>query len=723
MPCSLRVLHSTALVCLSLFLASTASAAEVIEGKDAPPLHQAFSELFPVGAAIEPYQLKGDQATLLKRHFNSITAENAMKPENMQPREGSFNFDKADELVEFATKNGIKMRGHTLVWHSQTPQWFFTGPDGKQASKDLLIARMKTHIQTIVSRYKGKIYAWDVVNEAIIPADPNGWRKESQWYQILGEDFMDYAFRFAHEADPQAKLFYNDYDTTDPKKRTLIAELIKRMQARGVPIHGLGHQMHITINSPRAGEIAETLDSFAKLGIDQQVTELDMTLYANQSDDSFDSISPELITRQAFRYKEVFDVFRARKAQITGVTFWSMADDHTWLSTWPKPRLEKPLLFDNNLRPKEAFWAVTGDASRMPIAKKQQISLVATPNMTLANDASWNTPAAIQSKLAKGDGFTLATAWTDDDDKMFVRIDVKDKSVTKDSAVHLFIDPDNSKSERYTSKHKHLVLYNDGRAAPGADYKVFATADGYRILATLEVVTKMGKAIGFDARVTASDGSVSAWNDSKLNQDTSPANWGSLLLAPSVKIANAKKGTPVIDGTVDDAWADAPEIETNIKVEGNGAGARAKIKLMWDESNTLYLLYTVTDAKLGKKNENPWEQDSVEVFIDENNARAPAYDSDDAQFRVNYVNVQTFAGNANAKRIRSATKEIPGGYLVEAAIKMDTITLQPGAIIGFDAQINDDLGTGSRGSVQMWNDGSGNTWQSMGKAGLLGFNP
>jgi endo-1,4-beta-xylanase len=717
-----RVLHRITMVCLALALPQApALAAEVVAAKDAPSLHQVFKDQFLVGAALAPSQLKGDQALMLKRHFNSIVAENVMKPEALQPKEGKFEFDAADELVAFAQQNGMKVRGHTLVWHNQTPAWFFEGKGNQPVSKEVLTERLKKHIQTVVGHYKGKVYAWDVVNEAIEPNDGGeGYRKQSKWFEILGPEYLELAFRFAHEADPEALLFYNDYSTTEPKKRDMIIAMIKGLQAKKVPIHGIGHQMHTNIIGPRISDIADSIEKFAELGIAQHVTELDMSMYTGQNDVSVDSITPEMLTRQAFRYKEMMTVFRQYKKQITSVTFWGMADNQSWLNTWPKPRKEAPLLFDAELRTKEAFWAVIGDTKRTPIKKKQQMSLETSPNMTVVDDASWAAPGSITSPLAKGNGFTFASAW--ETDQLFLRFDIQasTKGKAKDEAIHVFIDPNNSKSTSYDKDDMHLVLYRDGRTVPGVAYKVFPTPTGYRILATVETVTKTGKSIGFDARHTSVDGVVSAWNDSTMDQDLSTANWGSLSLLPSVRMVSAKKGTPIIDGTIDPVWDKAPEIETTVKVQGKGDTARAKIKLLWDDSSTLYLLYKVTDNKLGKANTNPWEQDSVEAFIDENNARAQSYDADDAQFRVNYENKQTFAGAAKDDRITSMAKLVDGGYLVEMAIKLK-IAPKPGVAMGFDAQINDDTGTGSRQGVMIWQDKSDNTWQSMAKTGLLGF--
>lgn len=344
--------------------------------EDIPSLYESYLEYFPIGAAIEPFQTNGLTVDLLKKHVNWIVAENAMKPISLQPTEGNFNWTQADQLVEFAKANNMEVRFHTLVWHNQVGEWFFKDLEGKpmvdetddakrEENKKLLLQRLDTHIRTIVSRYKDDIKSWDVVNEVIEPNDPNGMRA-SEWYKITGTDYIETAFRTARDAGgPDLKLYINDYGTDDVVKRDRLYELVKAMLDKGVPIDGVGHQTHININWPPVNSIIESMEKFAELGLDNLVTELDMSLYVwNDHNDYGEDIPSHIIQSQANRYSELFEAFKTHKDIIGGVVFWGIADDHTWLSTFPITRTEAPFLFDKQLHAKPAFWAVIDPNTR-----------------------------------------------------------------------------------------------------------------------------------------------------------------------------------------------------------------------------------------------------------------------------------------------------------------------------------------------------------------------
>lgn len=343
---------------------------------DIPSLAEVYKDYFPIGAAIEPYQTSGLTADLLKKQVNLLVAENAMKPASIQPTEGDFHWDQVDQIVNFAKENGMAVRFHTLVWHNQTPDWFFQDAEGKpmvdetdpkkrEANKKLLLKRLDTHIRTIVGRYKNDIKSWDVVNEVVEPADPDGMRN-SLWYQLTGTDYIETAFRAAREAvGPDIKLYINDYGTDDPIKRDRLYELVKEMLAKGVPIDGIGHQTHINVQSPSVDAIVASLQKFKELGLDNLITELDMSLYAwNDRSDYGAEVPAAVLAKQADRYRELFDALKANKGLVSGVIFWGISDDHTWLSTFPVARTEAPLLFDKNYQAKPAFWAVA-DPSKL----------------------------------------------------------------------------------------------------------------------------------------------------------------------------------------------------------------------------------------------------------------------------------------------------------------------------------------------------------------------
>ncbi|THF74079.1 endo-1,4-beta-xylanase [Cohnella fermenti] len=345
---------------------------------DIPSVAETYADDFPIGAAVEPNQLSGLTAELLKKQVNSLVAENAMKPDAIQPSEGVFTWDRADQIVKFAMDNGMAVRFHTLVWHSQTPNWYFLDEAGKpmvdetdsakrEANKKLLLKRLDTYVRTVVARYKDDIKSWDVVNEVVEPGDPDGMRA-SNWYLITGTDYIETAFRAAREAGGKdIKLYINDYGTDAANKRDRIYELVKTMLDKGVPIDGVGHQTHINLLSPSVDAMLASFNKFKELGLDNIITELDMSLYTwNDRSDYGEDVPQDVLLRQAARYRELFDALKANKGLVSAVTFWGIADNHTWLSSFPITRTEAPFLFDKYYHAKPAFWAVV-DPSKLDI--------------------------------------------------------------------------------------------------------------------------------------------------------------------------------------------------------------------------------------------------------------------------------------------------------------------------------------------------------------------
>jgi endo-1,4-beta-xylanase len=333
---------------------------------DSKGLKDYYKDYFKVGVAVTPFMMSDTSAEglLIKKHFSTMTCENAMKMGPIHPAENRYNWDPADKVVDFAQKNGLLLRGHTLCWHNQTPNWFFK-KDSVTITKEELFARLKTHITDVATRYKGKIYAWDVVNEAI--ADGNGANpfRESEFYKIAGEEFIERAFEYAHAADPQAKLFYNDYNTENATKRERIYQLMKKLKEKGVPIHGVGLQGHWSIFEPTSAELEASITKFASLGLDVHFTEVDVSVYQKgheRSNEPFKGkaeFTPEMDDKQAAHYKMLFEVFRKHKDKVQNVTFWNLSDKRSWLDNFPvRGRKDFPLLFDVNHQPKKAYWAV-----------------------------------------------------------------------------------------------------------------------------------------------------------------------------------------------------------------------------------------------------------------------------------------------------------------------------------------------------------------------------
>lgn len=325
-----------------------------------PALKAVFAEDFKIGAAVNPRTIV-TQENLLAYHFNSITAENEMKFESLHPQEDVYSFGKGDELAAFARKHNLAMRGHTLVWHNQTGSWLFEDGSGGPASKELLLARLKSHIDTVVGRYKQDIYAWDVVNE-VIADEGSELLRPSKWLEIAGPDFIAKAFEFAHEADPKALLFYNDYNESSPLKRDKIYALLKSLLEQGVPVHGVGLQAHWNLYDPTLDDVRAAIEKYASLGLQLQLTELDLSLF--RFDDrrtDLEAAPVELLELQAERYDVLFRLLREYREVISSVTFWGAADDYTWLDDFPvRGRKNWPFLFDVQHAPKPAFNRLIG---------------------------------------------------------------------------------------------------------------------------------------------------------------------------------------------------------------------------------------------------------------------------------------------------------------------------------------------------------------------------
>lgn len=368
--------------CFSFFTAALAMAACPIDGQAAPggnvaALKDAARGMFHVGAAINSRQItEADKAgvAIVEKHFDSITPENVMKWENIHPKPETYDFKLADKYVEFGTKRGLFIIGHTLMWHSQTPKWVFENEAGEPISKEALMERLREHIRTVVGRYKGRVKGWDVVNEAVSDSDGNV-RFDRPWYKILGEEGILEAFKVAHEADPEAELYYNDYSLANPVKRAGVLRLVNWLRAKGARVDGVGTQEHCSLEWPTIEDIDATIRDFAQAGYKVMVTELDVTVlprpreyYGAEISTVFAS-APELDPYRAGlpaekeaelakRYGEIFSVYAKHKDALTRVTLWGVSDRTSWLNGFPiRGRTDHPLLFDRNNQPKPALEA------------------------------------------------------------------------------------------------------------------------------------------------------------------------------------------------------------------------------------------------------------------------------------------------------------------------------------------------------------------------------
>jgi endo-1,4-beta-xylanase len=350
-------------------------------------LKEAFQKDFLIGAALNPEQFcEADStgAVIARQQFNSISPENALKWGYVHPRPGEYDFTLADRYVDFGVTNKMFIVGHNLVWHSQTPAWVFKDADGKPATREVLLQRMREHILTVAGRYRGKIGGWDVVNEAL---NEDGSLRDSPWRKIIGDDYITRAFEFAHEADPQAELYYNDYALENGTKRAGAVAQVKQLQAQGVKITGVGLQGHYLLGEPSAAQVDETISTFEKLGLKVMITELDVNVLPSPGQALSADVSeryrmgaglnpytnglPDAVQRRlAQRYAELFSVFLKHRASVSRVTFWGVTDGDSWLNDWPIPgRTSYPLLFDRDGRPKPCFQAVVESAKQLSNVK------------------------------------------------------------------------------------------------------------------------------------------------------------------------------------------------------------------------------------------------------------------------------------------------------------------------------------------------------------------
>jgi endo-1,4-beta-xylanase len=357
---------------LSFFSLSLAATAQV----PAPTtLKDAYRNAFFIGAAIDTDQFTGKDArgdAIITQQFNSITPENVLKWEVVHPLPDTYDFTLSDRYVEFGLKNHMFIVGHTLCWHSQTPDWVFKDAKGNPITREALLQRLHDHIQTVVGRYKGKINSWDVVNEAL---EEDGTLRQSPWMKIIGEDYIVKAFQFAHDADPSAQLIYNDYNLETPAKRKGAIALVKKLQEAGVPIAVVGIQGHLHLDGPSAAEEEATITDLAATGVKVAITELDIdvlpTAWGHTADvalsvqenaklNPYSNGLPNAV-QQALtkRYADLFAVFLKHRDVISRVTLWGVTDAQSWLNDWPiKGRTSYPLLFDREGKPKPAFEAV-----------------------------------------------------------------------------------------------------------------------------------------------------------------------------------------------------------------------------------------------------------------------------------------------------------------------------------------------------------------------------
>lgn len=369
-----KFIQTSALSASMLALAKSKAIANLTDNRG---LKDYFKDDFSVGVAFGSRlfsERNVDLRELVKLEFNSISPENELKWERVHPEEDKWNWEFQDKFVDFGVENNMHILGHVLVWHSQVPRSVFQDKDGKQVSKEVLAQRMNNHITTVMERYKGKIHAWDVVNESITPED--GYRK-SKWFEIMGPEFMEQAFNLAHEIDPGCHLLYNDYGMDNKKRRDFVVEMVKKYKQKGIPIHGIGMQGHLNLDSPNLTEWEKSIEAFAATGMRVHITELDVDVlpydwgrtaevstnveYRNSLNPYTEGLPKEIEDKFTKRYEEIFKLLLKHRDKVDRVTFWATSDDYSWKNNFPvRGRTNYPMLFDREHKRKDAYFAVVG---------------------------------------------------------------------------------------------------------------------------------------------------------------------------------------------------------------------------------------------------------------------------------------------------------------------------------------------------------------------------
>lgn len=701
-------------------LSLTAGAADLSIEEDLTPLKDYFASKnakydFKVGCAMTHAELDNEnKMKLVGKHYNSVTAGNEMKPDYIIKGVNADNSLQLDFTIPDKTlqkfwdynqgkdkKDQIQMRGHVLCWHSQTPEIFYKDKDGKLLSKDAMNKRLEEYIKAVLehvqTKYPGLVYCWDVVNEAIIPSDgeagglrtKNGDGTETYYHQIYGSsnEYIINAFTYANKyADPSVKLFYNDYGETDPTKVECICNLADAVKAAGARIDGIGMQAHYSMESPSVNEFYDAIKAYAKHVNEVQITELDVL--ASKNYDGSAAATEAEQTKLAYRYKEIFDTILKAKDEgvnISAVVFWGVCDDDSWLlsPSFSQGRHNMPLLFNENMKAKPAYWGIVDPSKLLPNINEANVAQSAQKDWTIASPIALGTDGSTSMKLL----------WTEN--KLYVQLTAADATKDEGDQAVFYLDQANAKADNTNGV--QIVTVKRSEAAE--------TDNGYVVEKEFALTGKSANdKIGFDVAVTdASTGAVQCWNDLQLKQQERSKYYGTLTLKPFMSIS---KGSAKIDGKVDAAWNNVTAHK--LAVSSNpSAGTTGTVKAVWEE-NALYVLLDVKDAVLNKGSTNAWEQDSVEIFVDENNGKTDAYEADDCQYRINYENELSFNGtNCNASNIGSAAVKTADGYLVEAKITFNIVNQAEGSLIGVDFQINNADASGARDATINWYDASG----------------
>lgn len=702
------------------------------------------------GTAIMLSEISDDTLMeLVEKHFNAVTFGNELKPDalfnyqidgNSVPTktitfEGeelqvpivndagdSLDFSRADAMADkiLAWNNAhpdqkIRIRGHVLVWHSQTQEWFFhenydiTKP---YVNKETMNRRLEWFISSVFDhyfgeaangKYDGLFYGWDVVNEAVIGntyrtdkvsaaeslSEIRHGNNSSWWHVYESNEFIINAFKYANKYAPKdVELYYNDFGETDNTKCEGIVKLINDVKsAEGTRLDALGMQAHYNVDGFSAAQFKSVAKKYAQAAGKVQLTELDFK--ASSTYDGTAATKESEYTKMAYCHKNLYEAIKALKeegANVSGITVWGVIEPNSWLHSQSdlgggaSGSAQCPLLFDGNYKAKPAYWAYV-DASKLQPAI-QKVTITEAKDGNIAGETYTIDQGEVQAEFIP--------VW--DADGLTVQVKVKDTTVNDADAVTVYVDPDNSASD--ITPHKVTVARTAAAAIAG----------GYQ--ATVKVSMKglkVAQQISLDV-VVNNDGETGSFNDLTGKQESSSKYYAVATMKPGIE--KIPYGTISVDGDADAAWGNAVNIPLTIN---KGSEASANAKVLWDDDN-LYVYATVKDAVLDKTGAQTHEQDSLEVFIDEDNGKTASYGEDDKQYRINYTNEQSFNGKkCLAENVKSATKTIDGGYVVEAAFKWTDIKPANGTKIGLELQIND-AKDGKRIGTLSWYDETGMGW-------------
>ncbi len=702
------------------------------------------------GTAIMLSEISDDTLMeLVEKHFNAVTFGNELKPDalfnyqidgNSVPTktitfEGeelqvpivndagdSLDFSRADAMADKILEwnnahpdQKIRIRGHVLVWHSQTQEWFFhenydiTKP---YVNKETMNRRLEWFISSVFDhyfgeaangKYDGLFYGWDVVNEAVIGntyrtdkvsaaeslSEIRHGNNSSWWHVYESNEFIINAFKYANKYAPaNVELYYNDFGETDNTKCEGIVKLINDVKsAEGTRLDAFGMQAHYNVDGFSAAQFKSVAKKYAQAAGKVQLTELDFK--ASSTYDGTAATKESEYTKMAYCHKNLYEAIKALKAEganVSGITVWGVIEPNSWLHSQSNVgggasgSAQCPLLFDGNYKAKPAYWAYV-DASKLQPAI-QKVTITEAKDGNIAGETYTIDQGAVQAEFIP--------VW--DADGLTVQVKVKDTTVNDADAVTVYVDPDNSASD--ITPHKVTVARTAAAAIAG----------GYQ--ATVKVSMKglkVAQQISLDV-VVNNDGETGSFNDLTGKQESSSKYYAVATMKPGIE--KIPYGTISVDADADAAWGNAVNIPLTIN---KGSEASANAKVLWDDDN-LYVYATVKDAVLDKTGAQTHEQDSLEVFIDEDNGKTASYGEDDKQYRINYNNEQSFNGKkCLAENVKSATKTIDGGYVVEAAFKWTDIKPANGAKIGLEFQIND-AKDGKRIGTLSWYDETGMGW-------------